>query len=68
MDNIQRGLKKRAEEINQLKAEINAILKDSDALKPAVNEFTEKRQKAKALGKLLREKIKEHKVLAAFFF
>lgn len=67
MDSIQSGLNKKAEEINQLKADIDLIIKDSDALKPAVKEFEEKRQKANTLRKTLKGMIKEYNTVVTFF-
>ena len=67
MDSIQIGLNKKAEEINQLKADIDLIIKDSDALKPAVKEFEEKRQKANTLRKTLKGLIKEYSTVVQFF-
>lgn len=66
MDNIQAGLESKAVEINQLQAEIDAIIQDSDKLKPTVQQFEEKRQKANELKATLKKMKKSYNSFIEF--
>ena len=66
MDNIQTGLETKAAEINQLQADIAAIIADSDKLKPIVQQFEEKRQKANELKHNLKKMKKSYNSFIEF--
>lgn len=67
MDNITKGLRVKADEISQIKKEIEGLNKDSEALKPSVKEFEAKRQKINELRKTLKGITKDYHTVLAFF-